>query len=152
MAIIDKTLFRKVEYELYNYQKHIKELNERREELLHYTPRPEIGGRSDGYISNPTELKGIKRAHLPESEQGKWLRIIHDSFQLLPREHKALVKYKYYDGLQNEIVAIRLHISRSLFYEWREDIILRIVLLATQRGLVKPIKEKAQKIRTHESA
>ena len=152
MAIIDKTLFRKVEYELYNYQKHVKELNEHREELLHYTPRPEVGGRSDGHISNPSESKGIKLAHLSESEQGQWLSLIHDSFQLLPREHKALVKYKYYDGLQNETTAIKLHISRSLFYEWREDIVLRIVLLATQRGLVKPIKEKVQKIRIHESA
>jgi len=142
MSIIEKTLFRKVEYELYNYQKHLKEMLEQREELLHYTPKPYAEGNSEGYKSNPSETKGVKLAHLTESEQGQWIEVIHDSFQLLPRELKMLVKYKYYDGITNEAVAMKLHISRSLFFEWRMDIIIRIVLLATQRGLAKPIKEK----------
>lgn len=142
MSIIEKTLFRRVEYELYNYHKHLKEQAERREELLHYTPRPYAEGNSEGYVSNPSETKGITLAHLTEGEQGQWLEVIHDSFTQLPREMKMLVKYKYFDGVKNEAVAMKLHISRSLFFEWREDVIIRIVLLATQRGLAKPIKEK----------
>jgi len=145
MAIIEKALFRKVEYELYNYQAHVKELNELRAEILQAGPeKAELPYLRSNIASDTTGKKGVKLAEVTESEQARWVEVIHDSLRLLPRELKMLVKYKYFEGMRNERVAMKLHISRSLFYEWREDVIIRIVLLATQRGLVKPFREKEQ--------
>lgn len=146
VAIIDKSLFRKVEYELYNYQAHVKELNELRAEILYAGPdRSELSTVESNAISDSTGKKGVKLAEIMQGEQARWIEVIHDSLRLLPRELKMLVKYKYFDRYRNEAVAMRLHISRSLFYEWREDVVVRIVLMATQRGLVKPFREKTTK-------
>ena len=146
IAVIDKSLFRKVEYELYNYQAHVKELNELQAEILHAGPdKAELPYLKSNIASDTTGKKGAKLAEVMESEQAKWVKVIHDTLRILPRELKMLVKCKYFDGMKNEAVAMRLHISRSLFYEWREDVIIQIVLLATQRGLIKPIREKTSK-------
>lgn len=146
MAIIEKSLFRKVEYELYNYQAHVKELNEMRAEILHVGPdKTEVPYLKGNVASDATGKKGAKLAEIMESEQAQWIEVIHDSVRRLPRELKMLVKYKYFEGMKNEAATMRLHISRSLFYEWREDVVIRIVLLATQRGLIKPIREKKSK-------
>ncbi|MDX9816546.1 MAG: hypothetical protein RBT06_06375 [Smithellaceae bacterium] len=145
MAIIDKNLFRKVEGELYNYQRNLRKLNEARLDILYGgAERPTAGSMPEGHISDPTGAKGRAMAGLLDSEQGRWTEVMHDTFQMLPRELKMLVKYKYFDGMRNEETAMRLHISRSLFYEWREEVIIRIVLLATQRDLVTPIRERRE--------
>jgi hypothetical protein len=147
LAIIDKNLFRKVEGELYNYQRNLRELNEARLDILYGgAERPKAGSMPEGHVSDPVGEKGRVMAGLWDSEQGRWIEVIHDTFQMLPRELKMLVKYKYFDGITSPYdLAMKLHISVSLFYEWREDVILRMVLLATQRGLVQPIKEKSSK-------
>ncbi len=143
MAIIEKSLFRKVEYELYNYQAHIEELNELRAEILHAgTGKSELRSLVQKFVSDTTGKKGVKLVELMEDDQARWVEVIHDSLRRLPRELKLLVEYKYFNKMKNETAMLKLHISRSLFYEWREDVIIRIVLLATQRGLAKPFKEK----------
>lgn len=145
MAIIEKALFRKVEYELYNYQTHVKELNELRTEILQAGPdKAELPYLKSNIASDATGKKGVKLAEVAKGEQARWVEVIHDSLRLLPRELIMLVKYKYFEGMRNERVAMKLHISRSLFYEWREDVVIRIVLLATQRGLIRPFREKEQ--------
>ena len=142
MAIIDKTLFRRVEFELYNYQKHLRELGEVRQDILYGSVKKPEGPMPEGHISDSTGVKGRDMAGLWDGEQGRWLEVIHDSVRLLPRELKMLVKYKYFDGMHGDTIAMKLHISQSLFYEWRETVIIRIVLLAAQRGLAKPIRDK----------
>lgn len=140
MPVISKELFRRIEHELYNYQQHVRELNERRAEAIYGTPHHEEG-RSKGCASDPTAMRGIKLAKLDESEQARWLECIHDALHLMPTEYKRLVKYKYFDGLKSDVVADRLHISRALYFVWREYVILYIAMLATQKGLVKPFEQ-----------
>jgi len=139
VAIIDKDLFRQVERELYNYQQNVRRLNERRESILHGSPYPSEG-RSKGRISDPTATRGGRLADIEGSEQVRWIECIHDCLRVMPREYKMLVKYKYFDKLKWWQVADRLHISASLYYAWRENVVLQIVLAATQRGLIQPIK------------
>ena len=139
MAIIDKELFRRVEHELYNYQQNVRRLNDERESILYGTPYPSEG-RSKGRISDPTSTRGSRLAELEHCEQTKWIECIHDCLKVMPREYKLLVKYKYFDNLKWWQVADRLHISASLYYAWRENVVLQLVLAATQTGLIQPVK------------
>jgi len=142
VPIVEKSVFKRVERELYTYHQNLRDQANRRLALLHSTPRPDSIGRSEGHVSDPSQVKGVNLAAISESEQARWLNVIHDAFHSLPTDYKMLIKFKYFDKYRNEVVADKLHISRSRFYEWRENIVLYIVLLATQRGLIKPIKEK----------
>ncbi len=142
MPIISKELFRRIEHELYNYQEHVRELNEARAEVLYGTPH-RFEGKSKGCASDPTAVRGIKLARLDETEQAKWVECIHDALEAMPTEYKMLVKYRYFDRMRPDMVARKLHISRSLFFKWRENIVLHIVLLATERDLVRPSEKAA---------
>lgn len=144
MPIIDKKLFTKIEKELYNYHSNIREINEQRQEILYGAPMPDSISKSEGRISDPTAMKVAKMSKLKDSEQGRWVDLIHDAFYKMPAEYKFLIKFKYFEGDSNNVVMDRLHISQSAFYEWRENIIISILLLATQRGLIKPFNEKFQ--------
>lgn len=142
MGLIDRDLFRRVEFELYNYQANARKLRERQEEILYSTPYPSEG-RSEGSVSDPTMARGLRLARLNESEQAQWVQCIKDALQLMPPEYRDLVRYKYVDGLKVEEIADRLHISRAWYFVWRENVVLYIIVLATQRGLIKPIDESA---------
>lgn len=144
MPIIDKKLFSRIEKELYNYHSNIQAINERREEALYSSYKPDSVSKSEGRISDPTATKAIEMSRTGETEQGRWVAVIHDTFQKMPFEYKQLIKFKYFDGGSNNAVMDKLHISQSAFYEWRENIIISILLLATQRGLIKPYNEKFQ--------
>lgn len=139
MAIIDKDLFRRIEHELYNYQQNVQKINERRTNILYGTPYPSEG-RNKGRISDPTSARGVRLADLGESEEAKWVECISAALRAMPRELKALVKYTYFDGYKWWQVADKIHISPSLYYAWRENAVLQVVLAATQAGLIAPVK------------
>lgn len=139
MPVISKELFRRIEHELYNYQDNVRKLNERRAEAIYGTPRHEEG-RSKGCASDPTAMRGIKLAKLDESEQARWLECIHAALENMPRELKMLVKLTYFDGFRWWQVAERMHVSRSLYFAWRENAVMHVVLAATQMGLIEPVK------------
>lgn len=143
MQVVGKDVFRRVEKELYSYPGYLIMLQEQRQDILYATPRRETEGRAIGHVSDPTLARGIKLAGLAEGDTGRWANLIQYALSQLPREQQQLVKYKYFDGMKNDLVGEKLYISRRVFYVWREDIILYIVLLATQRGLLRPLKDKS---------
>jgi hypothetical protein len=59
----------------------------------------------------------------------------------MPAGYKKLIKLKYFDCLRTDVVARKLKIGRTLYFSWRENAVVYIAILATQRGLIKPIKE-----------
>lgn len=140
---IDRDTFRRVERELYNYQANIRTLNEKRGSILHGSPY-RFEGRSEGRLSDPTSIRGGRLADLNNSEQAKWVQCIHDALQIMPTEYKTLVKLKYFDQLRTDTIARRLKVGRTLYFSWRENVVLYIAILATQRGLMQPIKERAE--------
>lgn len=140
MPVINKELFRRIEHELYTYPQHVRELNERRAEALYGTPQRREG-RSKGRVSDPTAARGDRLARLSESEQAKWVECIHEALKLMPMEYKMLVKYRYFDKHKTDDVADKIHISRALYFVWREYVILYIAMLATQKGLVQPFEQ-----------
>lgn len=142
LPIIDKKLFARIEKELYTYNSNVREINERREELLYSSPKPDSAARSQGRISDQTAMKAAKLSQINETDTVRWANVIHDSFERMPAEYMLLIKLKYFEGNSNQVVMDKLHVSQSAYYEWRENIVISILLLATQRGLVKPFAEK----------
>jgi DNA-directed RNA polymerase specialized sigma subunit len=144
VPIIDKKLFARIERELYNYHGNIQEINEQRQEIMYGSPMSDTSSKSEGRISDPTAMKATRLAKVAESEQSRWVNVIHDAIQKMPAEYKFLIKLKYFDGHGNKMVMDRLHVSQSAYYEWRENIVMGILLLATQRGLIKPLNDEFQ--------
>jgi DNA-directed RNA polymerase specialized sigma subunit len=142
VPLIEREVIKRIERELYRYPENVKNINLKREELLHSTPRPEGETSGTNYISNPTLVKAVKLTEIAESEEAQWVELITDAMKTLPWEYQALIKLKYFEGMRNSSVAEALHISRSLYFAWRENAITYLVLMATQRGLLKPIEER----------
>lgn len=140
MTVIETDVFRYVERQLYSYKDNLNRLQELREGVLHSSPRPEMEGRPMTHKSDPTALRGIKLAEISGSREAQWVDIITEILKRLPSDQRRLVELRYFKGHRRLPVWEELHISRSLFYAWNERVITLLVLLATQRSLLAPIK------------
>lgn len=138
MPIINKEMFRKIERELYSYPQKLKIIIEQRSDVLYGTVIPEVSGISGGNIGNQTQSKALKLAELTDD---KWVKLISDAMTTLPEEYKILIQLRYFERKETESAVDQLHISRSLYFAWRENMIYYLMLMATQRGLMKPFKE-----------
>ncbi|WP_143187581.1 hypothetical protein [Desulfosporosinus lacus] len=113
-----------------------KETNDRRNDIIHGSSRPEVSV-SGGVMGDTTGNKGMK---LAEINNGDWLELIAEALAAIPMEYKLLIKFKYFENKTNDMAAESLHISRALYYAWKENTILCICLLATQKGLIDPME------------
>lgn len=65
-----------------------------------------------------------------------------DLLMLLPAASCSLLEYKYFKRLDMPESCARLGISVGLYHKLCESVLKDAVLLATQRGLVRPVKSK----------
>lgn len=135
MPLISKQVVRKIENELYSYPVKIKELAARREEILHGSHYPDVPA-SGGEMGNTTQSKGMRLAQI----ETDWVRLISEALTTIPLEYQLLIKYRFFEGRTNDMAAEALHVSRALYFAWKETSILCICLLATQRGLIHPME------------
>ena len=133
MALISKQIIRQIEMQLYSYPQNIKEVNEQRDDIMNGSHYPDVSV-SGGEMSNTTQSKGMRLAQL---ETG-WTELIADALTKIPIEQNLIIKHRYFEHYPPEIVADKLHISRSLYYAWRDNIIYDLVLRATKKGLIDP--------------
>lgn len=135
MSIVDRGLFRRIEAELYNYKANTRELEEAREEILQGTEQP-AAGRGGGGVSDPTLIRVMRLAQLADTDQGRWVTCIDTALAMMADEQRRLVRCKYMDKLSVDQIADELNISRSLYFIWRERVVLHVAVLASQLGLV----------------
>jgi len=135
VALISKSIIRKIETELYNYPSSLKTITEQRNSILFDSHYPDVSV-SGGEVSNPTESKGMRMAKI---EVG-WVDLITESLRRMPGEYISLMKGIYFQHKQVFRVADELHISQSLAYAWKDNMIFYIVLMATQRGIIEPFE------------
>lgn len=141
MTVVENDVFRLVERQLYSYKNDVLSLAEQRELVLHSSPKSEHEGNSKANKSDPTALRGIKLAAIDDTNTARWVSIISYAMTRMPEEQRKLVRLKYFEERKDNVWD-ELHISRTLFYHWRERIVWFIILLATQRGLLRPIDEE----------
>jgi hypothetical protein len=137
LALISKSIIRKIESELYDYPLNLKTINEQREDILHGSHYPDVSV-SGGEMSNTTQSKGMRLARL---ETG-WVDLITEALVSMPMQYSLLIRHKYFGHKNNDMTAEALYISRALYFAWKESAILCLALIATQRGLVNPTESQ----------
>ena len=133
MALISKQIIRQIEMQLYSYPQNIKTINEQRDDIINGSHYPDVSV-SGGLMSDTTQSKGMRLAQLKTG----WTELIEDAMRRMPGEYLTLIKGIYFQHKQVSRVADELHISQSLAYAWKDNLIFFIVLMATQRKLVEP--------------
>jgi hypothetical protein len=108
-------------------------VKEQRDEIILGSHYPDVSV-SGGELSNTTQSKGMRLAQL---ETG-WPELIQYALEMIPMEQGLIVKYRYFEGRSPDVVADKLHISRTLYYAWRDNLMFFLVLKATQKGLIDP--------------
>ena len=133
------------------YHERKRDYNNRREAILHSTPRPEAGGITNS-ISDTTGRKGQKLADLRETEE--WLSLVEEVDRRLPWKMQVLLRLKraHKRGVRGRpvrwIIALELseEVSRRMrkdysigpdtVDEWWNRIIEYAARLAGKRGLL----------------
>ena len=137
MPLISKHIIRKIENELYSYPAKLKEVAEQRDEVFNGSHFPDVSV-SGGKMGNTTQSKGMRLAQI---ETG-WIGLISEALVTIPMEYKLLITYRFFEHKSNDLAAEALHVSRALYFAWKENCILCICLLATQKGLIHPMENQ----------
>lgn len=122
---IDKSIFRYIEHELYNYDETKRELARYREDVLEGTHFPEVSVRSNP--GNPTAQKAIKLTSSVFVVQAeKVISAIDRSLNILGDRHKELFKYKYQKGLPWQEVVLEMDISDRTYFRLRRELVMTV--------------------------
>ena len=121
---IPSATFRWVEYELYNLEKHKKELKLLREEILLHSP-DRFSGRVSGVISDQTGDKVVRLMSDPRiSNLERKIGVIE---RVLRRKvFRDIYELKYKKGLSVEECCKRMGIEKGMFKLLREILICQI--------------------------
>ena len=136
---IDKSIFRYIEHELYNYDETKKELARYREEILEGTPFQEVSVQTNP--GNPTAQKAIKltsSAFVVQAE--KVISAIDRSLAILGVKHMELFEYKYQKGLPWQEVVLEMDISDRTYFRLRRELVMTV---GQQLGLLNIEQEEA---------
>lgn len=140
MAIIKRSLYRKIEYYLYNYKEIREKVKEKRKDVIESGGR-EIGETGGGisYHSDPTAQKVIRLLEDTNTiEDEEWLDVIeHTKEKYKGTEKGELLKLKYEREMGEVQVCRELNISRATYYNWRQEIVFYTAIVATQKGLIR---------------
>ena len=129
---INKSIFRYIEHELYNYEQTKKDLALYREQILEGTAYPEVSVQSG--ISDTTQAKAVKltsSAFVIQSE--RILNAIDKSLTILGDKHRELFRLKYQLGVSWPNITIDMGISDRTYYRLRREL---VVTVGQQLGLI----------------
>lgn len=139
MGVLNKKTYKKIEYYLYHYYQIRREVEQEKQDIIDQGGQDltEWGG-GISYHSDPTASKALKLADPELVEKEKWLKVIEATIQHFQGTEKGrLLQKKYFDELGERHICLELHIERTTYYRWREEIVIYTALLATQYGLIK---------------
>ena len=139
MGVLDRHIYKKIEWYLYNYYNIRREVEQEKGDIIESGGRDivEWGG-GISYHSDPTASKAIKLVRPDIVEKEKWLEVIEGTIQHFQGTEKGrLLQKKYFDQLGERHICRELHIERTTYYRWREEIVIYAALLAVQYGLIR---------------
>ena len=130
---IEKSIFRYIEHELYNYEDTKKELEGYKLDIIESTNRPEtsvMGGR----IGDTTGSKAIKLTtskYILKSE--KVIRAVEKGLGMLTDEHRELFSLRYQDCMSMPEIIAEMHISERNYYRKKREI---VAVVGQELGLI----------------
>lgn len=129
---IDKSVFRYIEHELYQYAETKKEIELYREEIIESRPNSEVSVQSG--LGDSTASKGIKLMTSPFILKAeKTIRAVDNSLNMLCDNHRKLFELKYIQGLPANEVYLEMNISERSYYRIRRQL---VTVVGQQLGLI----------------
>lgn len=122
---INKSVFRYIEFELYNYQETKRELARYKEEILESTNIPEVNVQT--MPGNVTESKAIKitsSTFVMRAE--KTIKAIDKALAILGEQHWRIFKLKYCDCMPWQEVVINMDISDRQYFKLRRELVIAV--------------------------
>lgn len=139
MSVLDRKTYKQVEWYLYNYKKVQKYVQEEKEDIIDGGGRDfgEYGG-GQSFRSDPTASRAMRLCKGKITNYEKWLKVLDNVIKRYKDDPLGgIIQKKYVEGLGEVQTCQELHIERTTFYRWREEIILYTAMLAIQEGLLK---------------
>lgn len=139
MGVLDRKTYKQVEWYLYNYQSIRREVQEAKDEIVNAGGRDlsEWGG-GTSYHSDPTASRAVKLCKKKIVNYEKWLKVVElVIIHFLETDKGKLLQKKYFDELGERQICDELHIERTTFYRWREEIVVYTAIIAIEERLIK---------------
>ncbi len=122
---INKSVFRYIEHELYNYEQTKRDLQLYREQVLEGTSIPEVSVQSG--LGDVTQNKAVKLASSAFVVQAeRIIDAVDKSLAMLGEQHRTLFKYKYYDCMPWQEIAVEMGISDRQYFKLRREIVIAV--------------------------
>ena len=119
---IDKSVFRYIEHELYQYDNTKKELELYREEILEGTHFPEVSVKSDPGDSTANKVMRLtSSAFVIQAE--RVTNAVDKALAVLGDKHRELFRHRYQKGLPWQEVALEMDISDRTYFRLRRDLV-----------------------------
>lgn len=139
MGILARQTYKQVEWYLYNYHKIKREVKISKEDIIEGGGRDlaEWGG-GISYRSDPTASKAVRLCKEEIVNYERWLKVIEHVIKHYNGTPLGLLLQKrYFDEFGEIQICRELHIERSTYYRWREEIVTYAAMIAVQEGLIK---------------
>lgn len=139
--MVNRRAITALEDALYGYLANKDKLAAEREAIIYGTPR-KAEGRQAGRISDTTGQRGIRLADLAATDIAKWVDCITAALSLMTESNRQFIILRYFEQRRMEDIAKARGMSRSWCYIVQEQLLRDILLLATQRDLIRPIDDR----------
>ena len=129
---INKSIFRYIEHELYNYSQTKKDLALYREQILEGTAYPEVSVQSGpGDVTANKAVKLTSSAFVVQAE--RIIGAIDKSLAILGDKHKMLFELKYQQDIPWPEITIEMGISDRSYFRLRREL---VCMVGQQMGLL----------------
>ncbi len=122
---INKSIFRYIEHELYNYEQTKKNLALYREQILEGTAKPEASVQSSpGDVTQSKAIKLTSSAFVVQAE--RIINVIEKSLAMLGEQHRTVFKLKYQDMYPWQEIVVEMGISDRQYFKLRREIVIAV--------------------------
>lgn len=122
---INKSIFRYIEHELYNYEQTKRDLQLYREQVLDGTTMSEVSVQSG--VGDTTANKAVKltsSAFVVQAE--RIINAIEKSLAMLGEQHRTVFKLKYQDMYPWQEIVVEMGISDRQYFKLRREIVIAV--------------------------
>ena len=135
---LEKSVFRYIEHELYNYRYTVQTIQELRESIIDAVPLKEtVPG--TGYISDPTARKATKLVtNTALARMTRTVAAIERALDKLKQDHRALFELKYCRAIPWKRICDEMAISERTYFRLRREL---VYMVALEMGLAESWQE-----------
>lgn len=135
--ILDKAIYKKIEYYFYNYKEECEQLEMMEEDIIWGTATGIVNGSRGNQITNKTERSAFKLLDEKQEETKVWLQVVEAvENKFKDTEYENIIKFTYEEQYKLPKILRLTAMEKTAYYDKRNDIIMYAALKATEKGLV----------------